>query len=334
MLLSIIIPVYNTEKYIEECLDSIISQKCCDYEIILVNDGSTDNSGIICDNYAKKSADITVHHQQNSGVSSARNKGITMANGRYIAFVDSDDLLDSCWMQTMAEHINKNGSDMISFLPRYHMAVGSPTDEGISSFLLSNRKDIADHFDDVYNVAVGSVCFSVYRSSVIKENNIFFDSDKGLNEETFFNLKLFEVINSFEYIAKVLYYYRIHSASSSNKGSSGIIDICVEKVEYYKKFLDKTGFKAVETPQQMLQKGVYLQFLQAAISTNSLSYRQRVLILKRIYQNVDYHRLLINYPDIYGAGVNLLICRISIRLKCPVIVALPCLIKQKFSKRR
>ena len=93
-LISVIIPVYNTEKYLRTCLDSIVNQTHSNLQIILIDDGSTDNSGLICDEYAQKDSRIICVHQQNGGVSKARNEGLKIATGDYIHFPDSDDYLD------------------------------------------------------------------------------------------------------------------------------------------------------------------------------------------------------------------------------------------------
>ena len=93
-LISIIVPVYNVEKYLNECIDSIIAQTYSNIEIILVNDGSTDASGKICDEYAEKDGRIKVIHQVNAGLSAARNAGMAVATGEYLYFVDSDDYVD------------------------------------------------------------------------------------------------------------------------------------------------------------------------------------------------------------------------------------------------
>jgi len=91
MEISIIIPVYNSEKYLKECIDSILSQTFLDFELVLVNDGSTDSSGKICDEYALKDSRVRVFHKENGGVSAARNTGIKAAKGKYVTFVDADD---------------------------------------------------------------------------------------------------------------------------------------------------------------------------------------------------------------------------------------------------
>ena len=88
-------PVYNTEKYLRRCVDSILAQTFTDFELLLINDGSTDSSGAICDEYTQKDSRVRVFHKENGGVSSARNIGLDNAKGEYIAFVDSDDYIDN-----------------------------------------------------------------------------------------------------------------------------------------------------------------------------------------------------------------------------------------------
>lgn len=111
-LISIIIPIYNAEKYLNKCIDSIIMQTYKNLEIILVNDGSTDTSGTICDNYAATDNRIKVHHKPNGGVSSARNAGIDAAQGEFIAFVDSDDYIDSDMYERLHRRITETNGDI------------------------------------------------------------------------------------------------------------------------------------------------------------------------------------------------------------------------------
>ena len=101
--LSVIVPVYNTEKYLRECIDSILAQTFSDFELILVDDGSTDGSGIICDEYAGKDPRIQVIHQQNGGITVARKSGVRVARGEYVTFVDSDDWIDKDMYRIMLE---------------------------------------------------------------------------------------------------------------------------------------------------------------------------------------------------------------------------------------
>ena len=113
-LISIVIPVYNVEKYLKQCLDSIINQTYTNLEIILVDDGSTDNSGTICDYYSKIDKRIRVIHKKNEGQSIARNIGIKVSNGKYIGFLDSDDWVEQDMYRFLIENIEKYNADIIS----------------------------------------------------------------------------------------------------------------------------------------------------------------------------------------------------------------------------
>lgn len=115
MKISVIVPIYNVEKYIEKCINSIINQTYKDLEIILVDDGSTDSSGKICDEYAKKDKRIKVIHKKNGGVSSSRNIALTIANGDYITWIDSDDWIEKDTYSKLADIILKNKADIIQF---------------------------------------------------------------------------------------------------------------------------------------------------------------------------------------------------------------------------
>ena len=112
-MLSVIIPVYQAEQVLEKCIDSVLAQSFQDLEIILVDDGSTDRSGVICDNYAKQDSRIKVIHKKNAGVSAARNSGLSLASGEYIAFVDSDDYLEPNMYQSMMDKMLKYNCDVV-----------------------------------------------------------------------------------------------------------------------------------------------------------------------------------------------------------------------------
>ena len=117
MLLSIIVPVYNVEKYLRKCVDSLLTQDLSheEYEIILVDDGSTDQCGMICDEYAAGHTNLKVLHQQNGGLSAARNSGVAVAQGRYVQFVDSDDYLEPNVLKILAEKMETDQLDVLRF---------------------------------------------------------------------------------------------------------------------------------------------------------------------------------------------------------------------------
>lgn len=127
IFLSVIIPVYDNDLYILRCIDSILSQSYYDFELILVDDGSNDNSAYICDEYGLKDDRIRIIHQKNSGVSSARNHGVIISNGEYLTFVDSDDYIDSSMLQKLHDVCIKNIADMV--FCDYAIATGSNYEE-------------------------------------------------------------------------------------------------------------------------------------------------------------------------------------------------------------
>ena len=110
---SVVIPVYNVEKYLVQCLDSVVAQDYKDIEVILVDDGSTDSSGLICDEYAKKYQFIDVIHKKNGGLGYARNTGIERAKGDYITFIDSDDIVGKQMITNLINQIDRNGADTV-----------------------------------------------------------------------------------------------------------------------------------------------------------------------------------------------------------------------------
>lgn len=123
-LISVIVPVFNVEDYVGKCLDSIINQTYKNLEIIVINDGSNDGSGKICNNYAKKDERIKVIHQKNGGLSNARNTGINIAKGEYLAFIDSDDWVDGVYLQTLYHDIRQHQCDiaMVKHIIEYQRA--------------------------------------------------------------------------------------------------------------------------------------------------------------------------------------------------------------------
>ncbi len=178
MKLSIIIPVYNNEPTIKRCLDSILKQKTdLNYEVLVVNDGSNDNSLAILEQYSKKNNKITLLRQQNSGVSSARNLGLRHAQGEYIMFVDGDDFLSNDWADTIQNAMENKEADYIIFsnyLPAN--SVQKLTAEQICGF--SNEKTNAS--------AIGS---KLYRHQIIKEHNLKFNENIVNGEDLLFNLE-------------------------------------------------------------------------------------------------------------------------------------------------
>ena len=112
-MISVIVPVYNVEKYLRKCLDSILNQTYQNFEVILVNDGSTDDSGKICNEYALRNPVIKAFHKKNGGLSEARNYGVVYAKGEYVTFIDSDDYIDYHYLERMKKALNLSNADIV-----------------------------------------------------------------------------------------------------------------------------------------------------------------------------------------------------------------------------
>lgn len=206
-LVSVIIPVYRVEKYLPECLESVINQTYKNLEIILVDDGSPDNCGKICDEYAENDNRIIVIHKKNGGLSSARNAGIDISTGEWIYFCDSDDIIEHELIGTVLSKLISDKSDMCFFdYDRFcgHNKTSHQTIKSDENFF-NNTNDIKILL--TYFSEMGSACYYIAKASIIKENVRFADGIKYLEDELF-KFQLYSYINSFSYVHKVLYHYR------------------------------------------------------------------------------------------------------------------------------
>ena len=209
---SVIIPVYNTEKYLRECLDSVVNQTLRDIEIICVDDGSTDGSLEILREYAAKDNRLTVLTQSNSGVSSARNKGIINAAGEYIAFVDADDYIDAKTYSKAYDIAKSKNADIVVFGGKC-FPIHTWADESLTTYTKSYKND---SFHALFGEP-GSRPFPVnkiIRRQLLKDNNLLFDEKLSLGEDQALMFELFPLAHSIEYIKDQFYSYRQHADSA------------------------------------------------------------------------------------------------------------------------
>ena len=219
-LVSIIVPVYNVELYIGECIASLTNQTYSNIEIILVDDGSKDKSGLICDDYAGKDERIKVIHIQNSGVSHARNTGIEAANGEWITFVDSDDTIDNETLTKSISYIKRhlNEIDVLQF--------GST--ESQLEFNYSTKQEAINSHKLRKNA-----CASLYRASIIKNNNIRFIEGLRLGEDQLFNYSVIHHSRFCQRISDNFYNYRrIETSSTFNPSTEALIRTLKEIADF------------------------------------------------------------------------------------------------------
>ena len=150
-MLSVIVPVFQVEQYLEQAINCLLKQNTDDMEIILIDDGSTDKSGEICDCFSAQYTFIKVLHQKNSGVSSARNKGLKIAKGEYVAFLDPDDFIDEGYYSKMLACLEKNGSDIVfsKYKRFYENGYTEKIDEPGFERLNSEHKNLSIFFDGI-----------------------------------------------------------------------------------------------------------------------------------------------------------------------------------------
>ena len=209
-LISVIIPVYKAERYVEKCIDSIINQSYQNLEIILVDDGSPDNCGRICDEYAKKDNRIIVIHKKNEGVAEARNSGLDKASGNCIAFIDADDWIEKEYFEEMFKQLKEQKADVV--LCAYNRVTGSRI-EKINEKGENISFNTQEYLINSLNPQTG---FGVCHTKLIKSKclkDIKFNRDLHVGEDALFNIEISKNIQKAYIHRKVLYNYRINSDS-------------------------------------------------------------------------------------------------------------------------
>lgn len=213
---SIIVPVYNVEKYIEKCLKSLTSQSYKNIEIILIDDGSKDNSGKICDTYKRKDSRIKVIHKENAGVSEARNSGIQKATGKYLCFVDADDFVMNDYVNYMYQLIVKNSSDIAVCTKMFsNFNEEQSSDEMIE--ILDGENAIIRILN--YRMPIG-VYSRIFKKDLIKDNGIKFLKDIYMGEGFNFNVACFQKAKKVTISNYKVYYYRRDYATSATSDFS------------------------------------------------------------------------------------------------------------------
>ncbi|MFE4238720.1 glycosyltransferase family 2 protein [Peribacillus butanolivorans] len=207
-VVSIIVPVYNSEKHLIDCVNSILNQSYKNIEVLLVNDGSTDNSGSICEDFAEKDCRVKAIHQKNSGPSVARNTGIKAARGDYIQFVDSDDYIESSMTKKLMEAMNENVQLVIcgyKSINNNNVFTGGhiPSIEGVYQIY-----QFLQSFGELYkNNFINSPWNKLYVTHIIKHFNIRFIDNLNMGEDLLFNLDYIKNSNSICIIKDKLYNY-------------------------------------------------------------------------------------------------------------------------------
>ncbi|WP_051689264.1 glycosyltransferase [Butyrivibrio sp. AE2032] len=238
---SVIVPIYNVEKQLKRCVDSILGQSYSNLEIILVDDGSPDNCGDICDQYAAQDCRIKVVHKENGGLGFARNSGLDIATGNYVVFIDSDDYITSDYVEKLLSRLVENNADLVlAGLTRERN--GQKTDHPTTDTVkVIETQDIVDtvllpiigaspnYYTDVEREM--SVCINMYCMDIISENQLRFVSEREyVSEDFFFNLNYLLKVKKAVLIPECIYIYSDNVTSLTNTYRS-------DRYDKYKKMM-------------------------------------------------------------------------------------------------
>ena len=245
MKYSIIIPVYNVEKYISKCIDSIVNQTYKNIEIILVDDGSPDRSPEICDLYAKKDKRIKVIHKPNGGLVSARKAGIDIATGKYCLFVDSDDWIDKNTIEKINEYILKyKNADIVKFRFIYEPKKNMQTEYLKINHILSNNERKEIYKELLLSSRYNNLCNQVFRRDLYNLDDLVLDNRINYGEDLVVNLNIFYLAKKIVFVNDSFYHYFLNDDSITHnitidnvaKNISDNILVNKERIKYITKY--------------------------------------------------------------------------------------------------
>lgn len=240
-LVSVVVPIYNVEKYLSYCIETLINQTYSNLEIILVNDGSTDSSGMICEEYKNKDNRVFVIHKENGGLSDARNVGLKYSKGKYILFIDSDDYVKLNMVEKLFDSCKKNQSDIgICYFEKvFDDSIQTNNVESATGdeYIISGR----DIISKIYHGDGSQIAFTawnkMYKRELFTANNIIYPVNR-YHEDTFITYQLLFNAKKVSVVTEVLYYYRIRPTSIMTslltlKRVIDSIDAYVSSIEFF-----------------------------------------------------------------------------------------------------
>lgn len=213
-LVSIVVPVYNAELLIERCIESVLSQSYKKFELLLIDDGSVDNSGVLCDNYVSRDCRVRTFHKKNGGVSSARNLGISYASGEYLTFLDADDYYETNFLENC---LKNNNSDLVISGFRRIGKINNLAQCEIAKHYFINKGLGEDWSNAPENFLFWFPWGKIFRSDVIKKNNIRFDENLFYSEDFCFVMDYLINVNTLDIITHVDYVHYIEPTNRSVK---------------------------------------------------------------------------------------------------------------------
>lgn len=261
---SIIVPIYNAEKHLARCIDSILNQEYTDFELLLVNDGSTDSCGSICDSYAEQDSRIRVIHKENTGVSDSRNQAIDLARGTYLQFLDSDDWITPDATKLFVRAAEEHGCDLV--IADFYRVVGERLSQkgDIEEDSVMTREEFASHMmENPADFYYGVLWNKLYRREIVEKYRLRMDVTISWCEDFMFNLEYIRHGEAFYALHAPIYYYVKTKGSLASQGTSitNTVKMKLMVFEYYNNFY-KHVFDEADYEKKRLQ--VYRFLVDAA----------------------------------------------------------------------
>lgn len=309
-LVSVVVPIYNSERYIAECIESIIKQTYKNIEIILINDGSKDNSIKVCEKYSKEDTRINIISKDNGGVSDARNVGIEKSRGDYIIFVDSDDILERDSIEKRVENYQKDNLIITGYDSNYPSDNSRRTVKHVYSSVEDISYICRSNIIELLELgSLNSPCDKIYDLKILKLNNIFFEKNISLGEDLIFNLEYIKYINKgFIFINRPLYHCMIRGNESlCKKYHENIFEVQIKKNQKIREIVESINILTSEK-----EKILYNRYFKDLIMANSsiflhnkkASIIKRLKIIKINMQNQIFKDIIYNVYK-YGEISNL-----------------------------
>lgn len=328
--ISIIVPVYNVEPYLRKCIDSILAQTFKDFELILIDDGSPDQSGVILDEYAKKDSRTRVIHKENGGVSSARNAGIDIAQGEFIAFVDPDDTIDKNMYKILYDSILHFQVDIvvcpIKIINTINndsraSSVWKETNSRINKDTIKNKIIPELLSGRTYNLY--SCVNKLYKRSIFDELNIRFDENKHHGEDVRMNFILLTFIKDLVFIEKPLYNYFIRKRDSLTKVFRGdLYDYALDNKKFMISLCEEYGVNIYINSIRNHFTTVTLMHMQDVI-TRDIQIEKKRKIISRILNDKEFHVDIMKYkcPSLFYSLLKVICIRKYTRLLFGIVKA-------------
>ena len=261
--ISIIIPVYNTGKYLNRCIDSIICQTYKDLDIIIVDDGSLSETADICDSIAEADSRIRVFHKQNEGVSVARNYGLSHAEGDYVGFVDSDDWIASNMYERLLVQLTQNKVDIVYCDALTIWDNGNELLDTFENILQSQNLKRSDITPPMLFEMAGSVCRGLYRRDVLE--NVNFPVGLKFSEDRFFNLQALSKCDSIYYLKEAFYYRYMREGSCVNSFHSDAVEVARKGFDLMSEYVKTQWGKDYYDEYKRKQLASFVGFLYSTL---------------------------------------------------------------------